>query len=783
MKVKFKKKLKTKMKIKQKVIKNLNAPTEILSKYMTFKNNIKNICINKSVLNILNDICYRTNCIVRNTYYFIRHFYAYCFENKIEFPKIDHKMIRDIYALVSYKTKKEVIKENPLLTKFHDNIFSKLEFEIVSRDNLTQNLTYETERIIVNIETNIREHFKEHFNRYIKVTFEYYDKENAIKKLYQGDDLKRELINIRGQYNNIKSNIAFIHEPIIEEHFDFINKQRNKLFKLHNLIQKNVFYDVQCNPLNYLYTFYAIVNTYEKRNFIHNIHQDVRYNNVMNNLNNEKITNINKLTNRNLLHSQEIFIEKVSKKNKFTKFNDRIKQINDHNDKICHINKLYNYNLQSNLDIFVENKTPRWKKNKIKLFNVTPLQTTLIPKYITIDTMTIIQNFKDLIKQNIDVFSDPIIVNVESLRRNFNNEQTKYELWSLLFNMENSYFNKKGNYKFNYMLTTDCVSCSTLFLHKDCHTIKKGRTIGTKSKIKIKNDVQYVEHKIIKEELNLNKQIVCIDPNKRDAIYCGTFPDNNETLGLKRFRYTTCQRRKEMKTKKYSKIRKDSFQINVQEFESQKVIDKRTVNVNTLCKYITNCSKIDKQIKHEYEKPLHRKLKWYAFLNKRKSELRMIKNFKKKMGNNKNTIVVIGDYSCKLKNIKGSLHAIAKQIIDIFRKSQYETYIIDEYNTSKVCNKCGSDMETFMRRMSPKPKQKDKEIIVHGLLRCTSVTQNCKAIHNRDTNAVLNMLKIVKQTKENLKRPLRYCQIINKNKTTIYPGKFTLSIPSQINGV
>jgi len=79
MKVKFKKKLKTKMKIKQKVIKNLNAPTEILSKYITYKNNIKNICINKSVLNILNDICYRTNCIVRNTYYFIRHFYAYCF--------------------------------------------------------------------------------------------------------------------------------------------------------------------------------------------------------------------------------------------------------------------------------------------------------------------------------------------------------------------------------------------------------------------------------------------------------------------------------------------------------------------------------------------------------------------------------------------------------------------------------------------------------------------------------------------------------------------------------
>ena len=42
---------------------------------------------------------------------------------------------------------------------------------------------------------------------------------------------------------------------------------------------------------------------------------------------------------------------------------------------------------------------------------------------------------------------------------------------------------------------------------------------------------------------------------------------------------------------------------------------------------------------------------------------------------------------------------------------------------------------------------KGKEEIVNGLLRCQSL--KCKTIHNRDKNAVKNMLKIVKNIKDN----------------------------------
>ena len=68
-------------------------------------------------------------------------------------------------------------------------------------------------------------------------------------------------------------------------------------------------------------------------------------------------------------------------------------------------------------------------------------------------------------------------------------------------------------------------------------------------------------------------------------------------------------------------------------------------------------------------------------------------------------------------------------------------------------------MEKFIKRKSPTPKNKEdeKEILVHGILQCQSVKHNCEIIHNRDKNAVKNMLKIVTSLKETGKRPDEYC--------------------------
>ena len=122
-----------------------------------------------------------------------------------------------------------------------------------------------------------------------------------------------------------------------------------------------------------------------------------------------------------------------------------------------------------------------------------------------------------------------------------------------------------------------------------------------------------------------------------------------------------------------------------------------------------------------------------------------------------------GDYDKGDYNMKGKEPVICKKFRRIFRNAGYKTYLINEYNTSKLCNCCNNELEKFLERRCHKPKQyKEGQMeICHGLLRCKSVTPECKIIHNRDKNAVQNMLKIVGSIMEKGGRPLKFSRIEN----------------------
>jgi transposase len=86
----------------------------------------------------------------------------------------------------------------------------------------------------------------------------------------------------------------------------------------------------------------------------------------------------------------------------------------------------------------------------------------------------------------------------------------------------------------------------------------------------------------------------------------------------------------------------------------------------------------------------------------------------------------------------------------LFRKSGYETYLVDEFRTScKCCNCNGGDCEKFMLRKNPK-SWKTNYALVHGLLRCKS---GC-GLWNRDTNGAKNIYKISYNHINNIERPL-----------------------------
>ena len=127
----------------------------------------------------------------------------------------------------------------------------------------------------------------------------------------------------------------------------------------------------------------------------------------------------------------------------------------------------------------------------------------------------------------------------------------------------------------------------------------------------------------------------------------------------------------------------------------------------------------------------------------------MIKNFTNKFGNSKDIIFAIGDYSKGSYNMKGLEPSICKKFRRIFKNAGIETYLINEFRTSKLCNNCHNELEYFMKR--------DNNKLVHGLLRCQSVQHNCEIIHNRDKNAVQNMLYIINSIKDTGKKPNIFC--------------------------
>ena len=397
--------------------------------------------------------------------------------------------------------------------------------------------------------------------------------------------------------------------------------------------------------------------------------------------------------------------------------------------------------------IYMNKQLENMNDKNIRLFNVLPLRSNIVPKHICIDTCSLISNF----------------LGVESTTpyyKNYKQNDNQHKLWDRFFNLKDKIFKKK-HYIFNYMIKTDGVAVSILFICLDNNNKPlKFNPCQTKPE----ENIKYIEDEIITDEIR-NKKVICIDPNYCDLIYCGSRDENGI---LQTFRYTQNQRRLETRVKKYNKML-DQFNKqttiqgqNVKEIETiLSHYNKKTCNYNNFKDYITQKNKLNYLLYSHYDNKLFRKLKLNIYINTQKSESKMIKNFKKKFGNPENTICVMGDFDKGNQHMKGLEPVICKRFRRLFRNTGYKTYMINEFRTSKLCNCCHKEIEPFLIRDSHKPKDKknEKKILVNGLLSHKEDKHECEIIHNRDKNAVQNMLYIVKHIFETGRRPEAFSRI------------------------
>ena len=392
------------------------------------------------------------------------------------------------------------------------------------------------------------------------------------------------------------------------------------------------------------------------------------------------------------------------------------------------------------------------EEKQIRLFNVLPLRTNIISKNICIDTCGLISNF---------LGDEPTTKHL----RDYKKENNQINLWNKFFKLNKRVFKKGQKYTFSHMIRTDGISYCVLFVRVDVNGKPLPKTWKNKKCCEEEN-IDYIEKAEITNELK-HMKVVCADPNYSDLIYCGSKDENGN---LQTFRYTQNQRRLETRLKKYNKIidkiNKETKIENqtINEIETElSVLNSKTCDYEKFMYYCIEKNNINYKLYSHYEQTFFRKFKLNRFTNTQKSELKMVKNFSNKYGKPDKTIFVMGDYDKGDYHMKGKEPVICKKFRRIFRNAGYNTFLVNEFRTSKLCNCCNGELEHFLERPSQKPKLKkeNKTEICHGLLRCQSVKHKSEIFHNRDKNAVQNMLNIVKSVFDTGKRPNIFCREIN----------------------
>lgn len=362
--------------------------------------------------------------------------------------------------------------------------------------------------------------------------------------------------------------------------------------------------------------------------------------------------------------------------------------------------------------------------------NVFPLRREIAPKYVPIDTTTLIH-----------ILMDKSIGKRDSYLRNGNLVLNQAKLWGMFFKTNKQLFHMDEihDYQFASMIETDGVGCSILLVRSD---LKGKRKKITK---RYGSDEKYIDGLDDYSTLQ-GKNVVGIDPGKSDLIYCS---DDEE----KTFRYTQDQRRKETKHKKYRDILQDKKQIRIEgktvvELETELSFhNSRTLDFEKFKAYIQKKNEINLKLTPFYEQRIFRKLRLGSFMMRQQTEAKMLNRFEKMFGSPEDTIIGFGDFEQKT-HMRYKEPVKGKGFRTLFKKRGYEVFLVNEFRTSCRCSTCQGECKTFRECENPRPWQHNT-ILRHGLLKC----KTCERLWNRDTNASINIHKICKEAISGRERP------------------------------
>ncbi len=307
---------------------------------------------------------------------------------------------------------------------------------------------------------------------------------------------------------------------------------------------------------------------------------------------------------------------------------------------------------------------------------------------------------------------------------------------------------------------------------------KKKKAKATKKKAKAKIKEEYVDFLYIDEvdKKIFKKKNIYVDPGKRSLFYM--IDDDGNKLD-----YTNRRRIKETKRLKYQRlIENHKKRLSIMEIEQElNDYNSRTCDLNKFKAYMKKKNEINKKLFEKYKDPKFRQYRWYSYINRKRSEDRMLNLIQKQFGKEIN--IIMGDASLgkNMRNFISTPNIALKRKL----KERFSVYHIDEFRTSclhyKTEEKCDNlhyvdkkkkeKLKIQLKQLLKEKRNeenankityigkyldgKDKTRKLHSVL-TYKMENNRLGCINRDLNACMNIKKLFKHYLKNGDRPLRY---------------------------
>ena len=390
-------------------------------------------------------------------------------------------------------------------------------------------------------------------------------------------------------------------------------------------------------------------------------------------------------------------------------------------------------------------------------FQVLPLSKNMIPDHIKIDT-----------KMMIDLFIN------ENKNYYLNNIKTlKYTIWNQFFVLNKRIFKDKGKYAFDYLINTDGISATLSFF-------KIGAKKYTNNEIfkkKEDNEIPYIDELTI-DQLNRikNQTIAYDDPGKKNIHYI-----EGENGG--KLRYTSKQRIRESERNKHQRFTEnfknktlkediknqtecnnstENKPLTIKEIESKlSESSAKTYDSEKFNEYMKKKVEVMNKLSKVYQDISLRKWRMRAYINKQRSESKLVDRLLNIIGkgSNKQICIFIGNWS-QTKQMRNFVSTpgigLIKRIMKL-SNGRIKFVKIDEFRTSCIYYKTGEMLE-------------NKEVIIEGFTRklhsvLTRKGENgsMECIH-RENNSVKNYRTMVQYYLKYYTRPIPFIRGVDKEK-------------------